>query len=200
MNDPYAVLGVSRNATDEEIKKAYRQLSRKYHPDANINNPNKEQAEEQFKEVQQAYEQIMQDKQYGGNAYRNFAGRGTSQSNNTDSIEMQAAINFIRSRHYQEALNVLSGIGERNGKWYYVSAIANSGLGNNATAQQHVEEAVRREPSNFEYRQLQSQLQSGGNWYQTMGRQYGGSTGGTGRFCLSMLCINLLCNGCLCGF
>ena len=65
MLDPYSVLGVSRNATDEEIKKAYRKLSRKYHPDANINNPNKDQAEEKFKEVQQAYEQIMKEREYG---------------------------------------------------------------------------------------------------------------------------------------
>ena len=53
MNDPYSVLGISRGATDDEIKKAYRALSRKYHPDANINNPNKDQAEAKFKEVQQ---------------------------------------------------------------------------------------------------------------------------------------------------
>ena len=65
MLDPYSVLGVSRNATDEEIKKAYRKLSRKYHPDANINNPNKDQAEAKFKEVQQAYEQIMREREYG---------------------------------------------------------------------------------------------------------------------------------------
>ena len=55
MSDPYKVLGVSRDASEEEIKKAYRQLSRKYHPDANIDNPNKEQAEEMFKQVQAAY-------------------------------------------------------------------------------------------------------------------------------------------------
>ena len=59
MIDPYQVLGVSRSASDDEIKKAYRSLSRKYHPDANINNPNKDQAEEKFKQVQQAYDQIM---------------------------------------------------------------------------------------------------------------------------------------------
>ena len=58
MRDPYDVLGVSRNATEEEIKKAYKALSRKYHPDANINNPNKEEAEEKFKEIQQAYQQM----------------------------------------------------------------------------------------------------------------------------------------------
>ena len=54
MTDPYQVLGVSRGTSDDEVKKAYRALSRKYHPDANVNNPNKEQAEEKFKQVQQA--------------------------------------------------------------------------------------------------------------------------------------------------
>ena len=63
--NPYKVLGVSENATDEEVKKAYRALSRRYHPDANINNPNKAQAEEKFKEVQQAYELIMDMRQKG---------------------------------------------------------------------------------------------------------------------------------------
>lgn len=58
MSDPYRVLGVSRDASEDEIKKAYRTLSRKYHPDANVNNPHKDQAEEKFKEVQQAYDQI----------------------------------------------------------------------------------------------------------------------------------------------
>ena len=56
MTDPYSVLGVSRDASEEDIKKAYRRLSRKYHPDANINNPNKAEAEAKFKEVQQAYQ------------------------------------------------------------------------------------------------------------------------------------------------
>ena len=65
MSNPYEVLGISPSASDEEIKKAYRNLSRKYHPDANINNPNREQAEEKFKQIQQAYDQIMKEKQYG---------------------------------------------------------------------------------------------------------------------------------------
>ena len=74
MQDPYSILGVSRDASDEEIKKAYRKLSRIYHPDANINNPNKDQAEAKFKEVQQAYQQIMHEREYGttgsyGNGY-----------------------------------------------------------------------------------------------------------------------------------
>ena len=81
MRDPYQVLGVSRDASDEEIKKAYRALSRKYHPDANVNNPNKEQAEEKFKQIQQAYQQIMDERQrgtagssYGSGSYGSYEG------------------------------------------------------------------------------------------------------------------------------
>ena len=105
MLDPYSVLGVSRNATDEEIKKAYRKLSRKYHPDANINNPNKDQAEEKFKEVQQAYEQIMREREYGssggssggygGYGYGGFCGFGGQQRQSTyedeESVRRRAA-------------------------------------------------------------------------------------------------------------
>ena len=83
MTDPYEVLGVSRGASDDEIKKAYRKLSRTYHPDANINNPNKAEAEEKFKQVQQAYKQIMDEREhgtsyqsggssYGGDAYGSY--------------------------------------------------------------------------------------------------------------------------------
>lgn len=91
MSDPYQVLGVSRDASDEEIKRAYRQLSRKYHPDANINNPNKAQAEEKFKDVQQAYEQIMREKEegyrggstgYGGYGGSSYGGYGNGSYGN----------------------------------------------------------------------------------------------------------------------
>ena len=108
MRDPYQVLGVSPNASDDEIKKAYRNLSRKYHPDANVNNPNKAAAEEQFKEVQQAYDQIMKEKQsggaygggynygYGGTGYRysynNSTGYGSA---DTESTQMRAAATYI---------------------------------------------------------------------------------------------------------
>lgn len=82
MRNPYDVLGVPSNASDEEIKKAYRKLSRQYHPDANVNNPNKAQAEERFKEIQQAYQQIMKEKEQGAYGYSgsSYSGSGSAGS------------------------------------------------------------------------------------------------------------------------
>ena len=135
MNDPYSILGVPRSASDEELKKAYRSLSRKYHPDANINNPKKDQAEAKFKEVQQAYDQIMHERQYGsssgssgnyggynGNSSGGFGGfddygpfRGfygqyrqtnsSTGSGNEEDLHMRAAANFINSGRYYIALS-----------------------------------------------------------------------------------------------
>lgn len=82
MSDPYKVLGVSRDASDDEVKKAYRNLSKKYHPDANINNPNKDKAEEMFKLVQEAYQQIIYERQHPYASSGNYGGAGGSQGAN----------------------------------------------------------------------------------------------------------------------
>ena len=83
MSDPYKVLGIERNATEEEIKKAYRTLSKKYHPDANINNPNKEKAEEMFKLVQEAYQQIIYERQHPYSTSGSSTGSGQGPASST---------------------------------------------------------------------------------------------------------------------
>ncbi len=209
MNDPYQVLGVSRGASDEEIKKAYRSLSRKYHPDANVNNPNKAQAEEKFKEVQQAYDQIMKEKQQGSsfggaagghNGTGGYSGYGNSRSysSSSDSPQMQAAANYIANRCYAEALNVLNSIpfAERRARWYYYSAMANQGAGNNIMAKEQAEKAVEMEPSNMEYRQFLQHLEYGGTWYTNMGSGYERPYAGAGSWCLRIILLNMLCNCC----
>lgn len=208
MINPYQVLGVSPSASDEEIKKAYRNLSRRYHPDANINNPNRAQAEEKFKEVQQAYDQIMKEKQQGsyGSSYGNAGGYGyysggrTSYQREEESTQMRAAWNYIVNRHFAEALHVLNDIpfGERSARWYYYSAVANQGAGNNIRAMEDAKRAVEMEPSNMEYRQFLQHLEYGGTWYTNMGSNYDRPYASAGNWCLSMLCLNMFCNCCCC--
>lgn len=207
MTDPYRVLGITRDASTDEIKKAYRTLSRKYHPDANINNPNKDQAEEMFKQVQQAYKQIMDEREgktssYGGQGYGGFGygqgGRQNTYGSSEEEVEMRAAANFINNRMFREAMNVLNQIAGRSAQWYYLHAVANYGMGNNINAVQDAMQAVNLEPDNFQYRQLLQQLQGGGQWYTSMGEDYGfdRSNTGFGSFCCQCLAINALCNCC----
>ncbi len=236
MKDPYEVLGVPKNASEEEIKKAYRKLSRQYHPDANINNPNKAQAEEKFKEVQQAYQQIMYDKEHGAGSYEakqnggrssssssssggygsggyggyggfggfggygRYSGSSQSQSSSSanDDPHLRAAENYIRSNHYDEAINVLNGISNRTARWYYLSALANSGRGNNVLALDHAQKAVQMEPNNMQYRQLLSEMEGGGHWYQSMGEEYGNPMTHANSYC-TRLCLAWLVCSCCCG-
>ena len=205
MIDPYSILGVDRNASDDEIKKAYRKLSRKYHPDANINNPNKEQAEEKFKQVQQAYEQIMREKEqgsgygsYGGGfgGFSGFSGQTENSYQDEEAIRRQAAANYIQSGHYREAMNVLQSLKQRNGQWYYLSSMANMGLGNNVNALNDIREAVRQEPDNAQYRMLLQQMEGGGTWYQEQQNPFGGMPSDGSDYCMKLCLANLACNLC----
>lgn len=232
MNDPYSVLGVSRSASEEEIKKAYKTLSRKYHPDANINNPNKDQAEEKFKDIQAAYQQIMKERTegysygsggsygrgsgtggergyqqgpFGGFGYGPFGGfngsygQGESTGYEEDS-HIRAAGNYIRNGYYKEARNALDSMGqqERNARWYYYSAIANSGLGNNVAALEHARKAAAMEPGNSDYQSLVGRFESGGTWYEQRQAAYGYPSMGGSSMCMKLCIANLICSMC-CG-
>ena len=175
--NPYEVLGVSPSASDDEIKKAYRELSRKYHPDANINNPLADLAAEKFKEVQEAYDTIMRDRTSGsGYSYGYGSGYGNSYGNGYTGGQidprLQAAANYINAGSYTEALHVLDSIANRNAQWYYLSSCANAGCGNNILARDHAAQAVNMEPGNPQYRQLLNQLEFGSNRYSNS--PYGG--------------------------
>ncbi len=192
--DPYKILGVLPSASNDEIKKAYRDLSRKYHPDSYIDNPLSELAEEKFKEVQESYEQIMKERE-GGFSQRNSSfGQGAySGGADDESMEMKAAYNYLSARHYREALNALSGVSNRSARWYYYSALANSGIGNNIDASNHAQQAVSMEPGNQEYSNLLGQLQWRGQKYQNSGYNNGRSGYGTGNMCCDLWCADSLC-------
>lgn len=193
MNNPYEILGVPRTATNDEVKKAYRQLCKKYHPDSYVNNPLADLAEEKFKEVQAAYDQIMKERENGGYSYSTGNQSYSNTSSGQETVELQAARNYINSRHFREALNVLANIHNRNAMWYYYSSVANMGIGNNLVAVEHAKQAAAMEPNNMEYVNFANQMQFRGRQYQNTGYGYGRQSFGTGNLCCDLWCLDTMC-------
>lgn len=219
IQNPYSVLGVSETASEEEIAKAYRNLVKKYHPDLH---PGDKNAEKKMSEINAAYDQIKngtasdyQDGSYGGyqggssysggsygGAYNPFEGGYTGYSNSSSAGSPQLAHirACVREGEYAYALQLLSEIRSRTAEWYYLSAIANSGVGNSLTALNHARQAAAMEPNNLEYRRVLTLLQHGGRMYQQQSTGYGAPcicpNGMCLWLCAAQLCCSSLANGC----
>ena len=220
MNDPYKVLGLDHNASDDEVKKAYRRLAKKYHPDAN---PGDKAAEQKMKEINSAYDAIINKKPYGnetaggsygggyqngydpfgfgfGGGYGSYGGQTGSRQSSGDP-HFDAARNYINFGRYAEAMNVLNGISNRNAEWYYLAALASAGLGNRIKAKEYAQTACSMDPNNFEYRSLLNRLNSSAGTYT----RYSGNQGYTrpglrlNKFCLAYCIAQLLCGLCFGG-
>ena len=201
MRDPYEVLGVDRNASDDEIKNAYRKLAKKYHPDLN---PGDEVAAEKMNEVNAAYDAIRngtvdvygQSGGYGGyQQYGSYSG----------SSQYQAAIHYINAGQYQQAVNVLESIpsAARNGEWFFLCANAHYGLGNHLTAVDYAERAVSMEPGNLQYILFLQQIKQGSGEYHHKSSQFETVHFNPMNLCAGMCCASLLTQlgfPCLCCF
>lgn len=163
ITNPYKILGVPNGASEEECTKAYKKLAKKYHPDLN---PDNKEAEKKMAEINAAYDQIKNGDvnnqsrySYGGYSY----GRQSTQSRSSAPDYLNSAAQFIKSGQYQQALNLLNNIENRDARWYYLSALANMSLGNHTAAEDHIRTAYAKEPENTTYRQAYENITQGIN-------------------------------------
>lgn len=209
MTDPYQVLGVSPSATDEQIKSAYRELARKYHPDNYVNNPLADLAQEKMKEINEAYDQIQrqrkqQQQSYSGqaSANRGYSNAGYSRQSYSGQGRSQFADirQLLNSNRLSEAEELLEGIPQqrRDAEWYYLRGRVFYVHGWLDQAYSYYTRAVQMNPGNAEYQTALNQLM----WQRNTGRpsgeygdyrnvQSGGMSG-------CDMCSGLICADCCC--
>ena len=196
--NPYEILGISRNASEEEIKKAYKELVKKYHPDMHQNNPLSELAEEKFKEIQEAYEYLIKNKtsSYDSGQY-GYSDR-TSYSSRSNVYDFQQVRSFINAGRFQEADLILQTLDNSTGEWYFLKAVINARQGFVNQAYSLLAEALRKDPGNPEYVQFQAQLAQFSNRSQSpFGRTRDMDMANDMCCnCLSCLCCLQCCGGC----
>lgn len=209
MTDPYQVLGVSPSATDEQIKNAYRELARKYHPDNYVNNPLADLAQEKMKEINEAYDQIQrqrkqQQQSYSGqaSANRGYSNSGYSRQSYSGQGRSQFADirQLLNSNRLSEAEELLEGIPQqrRDAEWYYLRGRVFYVHGWLDQAYSYYTRAVQMNPGNAEYQTALNQLM----WQRNTGRPSGGygdyrnvQSGGMSG---CDMCSGLICADCCC--
>lgn len=195
MNDPYAVLGVSPSASDDEIKRAYRDLVKKYHPDSYANNPLADLAEAKMKEVNEAYDAIMRARTQGGyqsagSSYGeggSTTNQGGGRYNNPTLLQVRQ---LIAQNNLAEAERILRSAPANNAEWYYLMGSIAYRRGWMDDARQNFWTAANMDPTNLEYRQAVNSM-----GMQARRGAYGGGDD-LANLCTTLCCLNCLCNSC----
>ena len=210
VKDPYKTLGVNRESTDAEVKKAYYELAKKYHPDNYADSPLSDLVEEKMKEINEAYDTIQRERASGGSGYAyayedsgSESDSGGGDFNNRDGWGSQASYNQVRnlinSRRYRDAEIILKAIPEaaRGAQWQYLYGCILLGLGLHTDAVRYIETACYMDPSNVEYRTTRDNIKRNAAAY---GRGYatgtGANSGGVCNLCSSLLCADCMCECC----
>jgi curved DNA-binding protein CbpA len=191
MKDPYQILGISRNATDDEVKNAYRNLAKKYHPDSYGDNPLADLAEEKMQEINEAYDSIMATRKSGKKSGTNY---GYTNSYETNFPEIRSLINQNR---LEEALELLDGtpVQNRNAEWYFLNGTVLYRRGWFDQAYTSFATASRMDPANPEYRNAVNNAQRQAN--RSQHNPYRTYNGGANCDACTM-CQGLICADCCC--
>ena len=184
MKDPYEVLGISRDATEEEIKKAYRELARKYHPDNYANSPLADLASEKMKEINDAYDTVLKNL---------HSGEGTYSSNRGNDGTLFEIRNLINQRNFVEADMRLNSIPveQRGAEWNYLKGCVFAARGWYFEASKYFSTACQLDPNNPEYRAAYERVNESG---QTLGNR--SDTGTCCTACQALICADCCCEMC----
>lgn len=198
MTDPYQVLNVSSTASDDEIKKAYRDLARKYHPDNYHDNPLADLAQEKMKEINAAYDEIQRRRSSSGSRSGNSAeayGGYRSQTGYSGSPAFLQVRMAINRNDLQTADQLLSQISDHNGEWNYLKGTICYRRGWIDEARRYLQNACQMDPNNSEYRNALDRVENRNTSYRPEGYDVY-STGCGDNICSKVLCTYLLCNAC----
>lgn len=201
MTDPYSILGVSPNASDDEVKSAYRELARKYHPDNYAGNPLSDLASEKMKEINEAYDQVMAMRR-GGNGAGNSGSYGGGYGDGQGTNQFGDIRRLINARRITEAEELLDGIPvqKRDAEWHFLKGSVQYTRGWLDEAYENFSRACQMNPGNQEYRAAFNQLQ----WQRQTGRPAGtgyrmdGGLGRVGGCSACDVCTTLYCADCCC--
>ena len=202
MNDPYQILGVPETATDEEVKRAYRELARKYHPDNYHDNPLADLAQEKMKDINAAYEQITKMRsggRSGGNGYSSAGGYSGyqqygGQSASGSSVLQQVRI-AIQTGNISRAEALLANYSDHNAEWNFLRGAVCYRRGWMDEAKRYYQTACQMDPGNAEYRQALEFMERGTQPAYRPGGQPFGTEACGGNLCLPLCCLWTLCNG-----
>ena len=158
MTDPYQVLGVAPNATDEQIKEAYRALARKYHPDNYVNNPLSDLAGEKMKEINEAYDEIVRQRRSAGQTQQGTAYQGAQQS--AQPSRFSDIRRLINNGRISEAEELIEGIpaAQRDAEWYFLKGSICYTRGWLDQALSNFTRANQLAPANQEYKAALNQM------------------------------------------